>query len=114
MKNEKSMISTLEITMLTILNNYKFSLLPSLYIFCVCAQSFQTPCTRAHEASLSKKFSRQEYWRGLPFLSSGIFPIQGSNPCLLCLLYWKADSLPLCHLGSIIFLEYNCVSGFLL
>ena len=29
------------------------------------------------------------------FLLQGIFPIQGSNPCLLCLLHWQADSLPL-------------------
>ena len=33
------------------------------------------------------------------FLLQGIFPTQGSNPCLLCLLYWQADSLPLSHLG---------------
>ena len=29
-----------------------------------------------------------------------IFPTQRSNPCLLHLLYWQLDSLPLCHLGS--------------
>ena len=28
------------------------------------------------------------------------FLLQGSNPSLLCLLHWRADSLPLCHLGS--------------
>ena len=27
----------------------------------------------------------------------GIFPTQGSNPSLLCLLHWQADSLPQCH-----------------
>ena len=32
--------------------------------------------------------------------SGGFFPTQGSNPCLLYLLPWQADSLPLCHLGS--------------
>ena len=47
-----------------------------------CVWLFATPCTRARQASLSKKFSRQEYWSGLPFLSSGIFPTQGSNPGL--------------------------------
>ena len=31
---------------------------------------------------------------------SGIFPTQGSNLCLLCLLPRQADSLPLSHLGS--------------
>ena len=30
----------------------------------------------------------------------GIFLTQVSNACLLCLLYWQVDSLPLCHLGS--------------
>ena len=43
------------------------------------------------------EFSRQEYWSGLPFSSPGIFPMQGSNPRLLC---WQADSLPLSYLGS--------------
>ena len=32
--------------------------------------------------------------------SRGIFPIQGWNLSLLCLLHWQADSSPLCHLGS--------------
>ena len=30
-------------------------------------------------------------------LLQGIFPTQGSNPCLL---HWQADSLPLSHQGS--------------
>ena len=29
-----------------------------------------------------------------------IFPTQESNSCLLCLLHWQTDSLPLSHLGS--------------
>ena len=33
---------------------------------------------------------------GCHFFLQGIFPIQGSN---LCLLHWQADSLPLRHLG---------------
>ena len=32
--------------------------------------------------------------------SSRIFPTQGSNLHLLCLLHWEADSLPLSHLIS--------------
>ena len=35
-----------------------------------------------------------------PFLLQVIFPTQGSNPCLLYLLQWQADPLPLSHLGS--------------
>ena len=38
---------------------------------------------------------------GSHFLLKGIFLTQGSNPCLLQLLHWKADSLPLSHLGSL-------------
>ena len=32
------------------------------------------------------------------FLHQGMFPIKGSNPGRLCLLHWRADSLPMCHL----------------
>ena len=35
---------------------------------------------------------------GCHFLLQGIFPTQGLNPCLLHLLHWQADSLPLSHL----------------
>ena len=37
---------------------------------------------------------------GCYFLLQGIFLTQGSNSCLLCLLHWQMDSLPLHHLGS--------------
>ena len=37
---------------------------------------------------------------GCHFLLQGIFPTQGSNPCLLCFLQWQVDSLPLSHLGT--------------
>ena len=33
-------------------------------------------------------FSRQGYWSGLPLLLQGIFPTQGLNLCLFCLLHW--------------------------
>ena len=49
---------------------------------------------------LSLGFSRQEYWNGLPFSSPGIFPIQGLNPHLLCLLYWQEGSLPLSKING--------------
>ena len=54
------------------------------------------PRTIAHRAPLMG-FPGQEYWSGLPFLLQGIFPAQGSNPCLL---HWQVDSLSLSHLGS--------------
>ena len=39
---------------------------------------------------------------GCHFLFQGIFPTQGSNLCLLCLLHWQVDSVPLCHMGNIL------------
>ena len=36
---------------------------------------------------------------GCHFLQ-GIFPTQGSSPCLLCLLHWQAGSLPLAPPGK--------------
>ena len=60
---------------------------PCLWILCCvcwtkslsCVQLFVTPSTIACQASLSKEFSRQEYWSGLPFPSPGIFWTQGSK-----------------------------------
>ena len=49
-----------------------------------------------HQAPLS----RQEYWSGLPYPLQGIFPIQGLNLRLLCLLHWQVDSLPLAPPGK--------------
>ena len=45
---------------------------------------------------------------GCQFLLQGIFLTQRLNLCLLCLLHWQADSLPLHHLGSFfhIYLTY--------
>ena len=93
-----------------------FTYSPAVTTNCVCthAQSclFVTPLTTAHQAPMSMGFPRQEYRSGLPFppprdlfsqpriylLNSGsIFSTQGSNPHLLCLLYWQVDSLPLCY-----------------
>ena len=38
---------------------------------------------------------------GCHFLLQGMFLTQGSNPCLMCLLLWQADSLSLHHLGNL-------------
>ena len=50
-----------------------------------------TPWTVAHQAPLSMGFSRQEYWRGLPFPSPGNLPYPGVEPGSPAL---QADSLP--------------------
>ena len=44
---------------------------------------FATPGTVAHQAPLAMKFSRQEYWSGLPFTTSGYLPNPGSQPMCL-------------------------------
>ena len=36
-----------------------------------CVRLFETPWTIAHQAPPSMRFSRQEYWSGLPFPSPG-------------------------------------------
>ena len=75
-----------------------------------CTQSCLTlaPRTGAQWVHLSIGFSRQEYWSGLPFLLQGIFPTQGSNPHLLHLLHWQANSISLVPLGkSYIYLAEN-------
>ena len=50
-----------------------------------------TPWTVALQAPLSVKFSRHEYWSGLPFPSPGDLPDPGIRPGSPAL---QADSLP--------------------
>ena len=61
---------------------------------------FATLGTVACQAPLSIGLCRQEYWRGLTCPPPGIFPIQGLNPHILCLLHWQAGSLPLVPPGK--------------
>ena len=58
--------------------------------------------TVACQAPLSMGFSRKEYRNGCHDLLQEIFPTQGSNPCLLCLLNWQGGrgSLPQTPLGK--------------
>ena len=74
------------------------------FTVCVCVlshvQLFGTSWTVAHQAPLSTEFSSQEYWSGLLFPPPGVLLTQGLNPCLVSLLHWQTDSLPLCHLGN--------------
>ena len=41
---------------------------------------FVTALTVSHQAPLSVEFSRQEYWRGLPFPTPGDLPDSGIEP----------------------------------
>ena len=45
-----------------------------------CVRLFATPWTVAHQAPPSMRFSRQEYWSGLPFPSPGDLPDPGIEP----------------------------------
>ena len=56
-----------------------------------------TPLTVAYQAPLPMRFSRLEYWSGLPFPSPGIFLTQGSNLSFLHILHWRVDYLLLSH-----------------
>ena len=59
-----------------------------------------TPWTVARQAPLSMDSPGRNTGVGCHFLLQGIFPTQGSNLCLLCLLHWQADSLPLAPPGK--------------
>ena len=53
-----------------------------------------TPWTVAHQAPLSMEFSRQEYWRGLPFPSPGDLPDPETEPGSLTLQAEPLSSEP--------------------
>ena len=63
------------------------------------AQSCPTPCDPMG-CSLPWDFPGKHTGVDCHFLLQGIFPTQGSNSCLLHLLHWQADSLPLSYQGS--------------
>ena len=75
---------------------------------------FVTPLTVAR-----LQYARLLYLWGFPgkntgvschFLLQGIFLTQGLNPCLLHLLHWQADSLPLNHLSSTYYRNFILVN----
>ena len=49
-----------------------------VYVLNLCL--FATPWTVACQAPLSRKFSRQEYWRGVPFPPPEDLPDPGIEP----------------------------------
>ena len=66
-------------------------------VSCSVVSDSATPCTVASQALPSMKFSRQEYWSGLPFPSPGVLPDLGSN---LSLLHCRQVLYSLSHQGS--------------
>ena len=72
---------------------------------CVCL--FETIWTVACQAPLSMGFSRQECWSGLPGPPPGDLPhpgIESASPAPPAL---QADSLPLNHWGSSLYIYFS-------
>ena len=68
---------------------------PSLWVVPV-----HQPQASSIVSSVHGIFPGKNIGEGCHFLLQGIFSLQGSNLCLLHLLHWQVDSLPLSHLGS--------------
>ena len=57
----------------------------SMHAYLVVSNSFAIPSTGAHQAPLSMRFPRREYWSGLPFPSPGDLSHPGIKPMSLAL-----------------------------
>ena len=80
-----------------------FKLLFFLICVCVLSHSVVANCLQPHGLSPARhlcphNFPGMSIGVSCHFLVQGIFPTQGSNLCLLCLLHWQEDCLPLRHL----------------
>ena len=83
---------------------------------CVCACSVTQSCLTLCDPMCTRllrpwNIPGKNTGAGCHFLHQGIFPTQGSNPHLLCLLHWQVGSLPLSHLGSPDFCKIGYLSG---
>ena len=76
---------------------------------CVCAQLWPTLCEPVDCSPPDSSVQGISQARELEWVATGVdchaifqglFPIQGSKPCLSHLLHWQAGSLLLYHLGS--------------
>ena len=72
-------------------NLFIFPLSLFLYLVAKSCLTLATPRTVAFQGPLSMRFSGQECWSGLPFLSPGDLPYPGIKPRPPAL---QADSLP--------------------
>ena len=70
------------------------------YVTSIKPDSLWPPWTVAHQASLSRGFSRQEFRSGSLCPPSGDLPNPGIEPTSLSLLHWHAGSLPLAPPGK--------------
>ena len=73
-------------------------------------QLFGTPWTVACQTSLSMEVSRQEYWSGLPFPTSGDLPDPGIEPPSSVSPALQQIVYSLSHRGSPLLLKPTCKS----
>ena len=76
------------------------------YLVCVCYVVLSFPTLQVHGLQTTRllrpwNFPGKDTGVGCHFLLQGIFLTQGLNPCLLHLLPWQADSLPLASPGKL-------------
>ena len=89
--------------------------LSHIFFIMLCAQSlsrdqlFVNLWTIACHTPLSMRFSRQEYWSGLPCTPPRDLPNPGIEPMSISLLHWQADSL---SLAWIIIKSSSCFHSF--
>ena len=67
---------------------------------CVGAQPCPILCDPTDCSPPGSSVLRISQARILEWFADGVFPTQGLNPCLLCLLHWQTDSLPLAPHGK--------------
>ena len=83
-----------------------FLWLDSFHFVCVCVHTHSCECSVVSDSLPAHglwptsllcpwNFPGSNTGMGTYFLLQGIYSIQGLNPCLLRLLHWQADSLPL-------------------
>ena len=83
-------------------------------MLCSVAQSCLTLCNPmdcSPQGSSVLEIFQPEYWSGLPFPHPEDLPDPGIKPSLLGLPHCRADSLPLSHLGSSLYILAPLKSG---
>ena len=86
MTNLDRVLKSRDITLPTKVHLVKAMIFPVVMYICENVKSlsrarlFATPWTVAYQAPLSMGFSRQEFWSGLPFPSTGDLPNPGIEP----------------------------------
>ena len=89
---------------------------------CVCARARTHACTQLCHVQLFAipwtiqptlvfclwNFPGKKTVMGCHFLLQGSFPTKESNPCILCLFHWQANSLPLAPSGKMVSSNICC------